>query len=134
MDKNLRILVVDDEPTNQEVAGVILRAAGHIVSTANHGAEALKVIEQESFDLILMDIAMPVMDGLTAIRMLRENPATRHLPILCASAKASGMSEHDGMAAGCDHYLKKPFRNKDLLAAIEVTLAASASKKAGGVG
>jgi CheY-like chemotaxis protein len=124
----LRILVVDDEPANREVAGVILSKLGHEVVLLENGAEALeRCIEQgERFDLILMDILMPVLDGLEATRRLRAHNPTKDLPIVCVSARASGSDKEAGMAAGCDYYLTKPYRRQDLIQALIDTIGPDA--------
>lgn len=120
----MRILLVDDEPTNREVAEVILRTQGHEVAIAQHGAEAIALCHDEGqlFDMVLMDLQMPVMDGLEAIRRLRAHPATSTLPILCVSAKVRRSDREGGLVAGADHFLAKPFRRHELLAAIGTTL------------
>lgn len=120
----MRILLVDDEPTNREVAEVMLRSQGHEVSTAQHGAEALALCHEErhAFDLILMDLQMPVMDGFEAMRRLRAHPETRSVPILCVSAKVRGADREGGLIAGADNFLAKPFRRQELLDAIAATV------------
>lgn len=123
MPRPLNILVVDDEPTNREVAEVILVGEGHAVTCAENGQEALDLVERQRFDLVLMDILMPVMSGLEAIQRLRANAETRQLPIMCVSAKASGSNEKQGFEAGCDYYLKKPYKRKELLEALQTLLA-----------
>jgi Response regulators consisting of a CheY-like receiver domain and a winged-helix DNA-binding domain len=124
--KNLHILVVEDEPSNREIAEVILTSHGHRVTCAENGEEALRLCLEEdlSFDAILMDVLMPVMDGLEATRQLRANPKTRDLTIVCVSAKASGSDQGAGLAAGCDTYVRKPYKRKELLQALSETLLA----------
>lgn len=120
----LNVLVVEDEPSNREIAEIILESAGHRVTTACDGKEALERLfaGEGRFDVVLMDILMPVMNGLEATRILREDPRTRDLPIICVSAKASGTDQQSGMAAGCSHYLSKPFKRRQLLEALAQTL------------
>lgn len=131
MTRSLRILVVDDEPTSQDVAAIILGAAGHVVIRAGYSAEALQAVRLDRIDLVMMDVTIPVEKALTTIRALRADSDMRGLPILCVSATACGVDETESRAAGCDHYLKKPFRNRELLMAVEATLAASASRPGG---
>lgn len=121
----MRILLVDDEPTNREVAEVMLRSQGHEVAIAQHGAEALAICHDQgqAFDLILMDLQMPVMDGLEAMRRLRAHAETRNVPILCVSAKVRSADREGGLIAGADNFLAKPFRRQELLDAIAVTMA-----------
>lgn len=121
----MRILLVDDEATNLEVAEVILRSQGHEVTTAAHGAAAIALCHEagRTFDLVLMDLQMPVMDGIEAIRRLRAHPATREVPILCVSAKVRAADREGGLIAGADNFLAKPFRRQQLVDAVEATTA-----------
>lgn len=124
--KNLHILVVEDEPSNREIAEVILTSHGHQVTCAENGVEALRLCHDEGmrFDAVLMDVLMPVMDGLEATRRLRAHPETRDLTIICVSAKASGSDQGAGLTAGCDTYVRKPYKRKELLQALSETLFA----------
>lgn len=122
MTKKLEILVVDDEPTNLEVATVILQSAGHEVTTASNGAEAVELCQLQRFDAVLMDVSMPVMDGLEAVRRLRSVPATEQVPILCVSAKTEDTAEKSALEAGCDRYFRKPFTRRGLLDAVNALL------------
>ncbi len=118
--KSVKVLVVEDEPGNQEVARVILESAGHAVVVCENGQVAVDLLRggPADFDLILMDILMPVMDGLEATQILKADPKTHGIPIICVSARASGVDREVGADAGCDHYMTKPFRRSDLLAVI----------------
>jgi CheY-like chemotaxis protein len=120
MKKTLRVLIVEDEPTNREVAEGILSSLGHEVVAVCDGQQAIDLVRggDDSFDLVLMDVLMPVMDGFSATRHLREHAATKELPIICVSAKSSGTDERSGLAAGCDYYLSKPYRARQLLQVI----------------
>jgi CheY-like chemotaxis protein len=120
----LNVLVVDDEPHNCEIAELILTTLGHRVSVCVDGGEALRcwVAAEAPFDLVLMDVLMPVMSGLEAIRQLRALPWGPQAAVICVSARTSDKDVEAGYAAGADHYLKKPFRRSELLAAIDQTL------------
>lgn len=122
--KILDILIVEDEPSNREIAEVILGNLGHRITSCDNGQAAVDfcLVEHRRFDVILMDVLTPVMDGLKATRILRANEATRNLAIVCVSAKASGSDEAAGLAAGCDAYLRKPYRRRDLLACLNSVL------------
>lgn len=124
--KNLHILVVEDEPSNREIAEVILKSHGHQVTSVANGQEALELClsEGQRFDAVLMDILMPVLDGLEATRRLRAHDATRDLAIICVSAKASGSDHSAGLEAGCDAYVRKPYKRKELLHALSASLLA----------
>lgn len=105
-----RVLVVDDNPVNLEVAAEVLRCANLSVDIAGDGAEAVSMAQATRYDLILMDIQMPVVDGLQASRMLRSNPATQVVPIVALTA-SGGLDEDRAacFAAGMNDYIAKPF-------------------------
>lgn len=113
-----RILVVEDEQTNREVAEVILRNQGFEILTAANGQEALEIARAERPDLIIMDILMPILDGLSATRQLKADAATSSIPILVVTAKASHSDRDAADAAGSDGFLTKPYRNKTLVEAV----------------
>jgi len=118
---NLRILVAEDNPVNQAVARRLLRKRGHVVTIVDNGREALAALEKESFDLVLMDVQMPEMDGLEATAAIRslERATGVHLPILAMTAHAMKGDEEECLAAGMDGYITKPIRSEDLFAAID---------------
>ncbi|MEO5362149.1 MAG: response regulator [Magnetococcus sp. DMHC-8] len=119
----LTILLVEDNPNNQQLATAILAQVGHTVTIANHGREALTLLQTRIYDLILMDLQMPEMDGLEVTRQIRQvepaivaNPRT---PIIAVTAKATGDEEAQCLAVGMDGYLRKPYRSQDLLNIID---------------
>jgi signal transduction histidine kinase len=115
----VRILLVEDLPMNQELACTILRRAGHYVDIANNGVEAIAAAEANSYDLILMDIQMPRMDGVTAARRIRQLPgAARQTPIIAMTANALPEQVRAFRQAGMDDYVAKPFKQIDLHEAI----------------
>ncbi len=126
----LRILLADDHETNRAVVGLILDSAGvELVSVAD-GAEAVAAFEASRFDLVLMDLQMPVMDGLSAIRQIRELEARSNAaptPIIVLSANA--MPEHlaSSRAAGADAHVAKPVTAPALISAMEAALDAAAA-------
>ena len=124
MTDSLSLLVVDDESSNQLVASLMLEHAGHEVLCCENGQEAIRLLlEQEArFDAVFMDVVMPVMNGLEAIRRLRAAPRTRDLPIVCVSAKATDRDQAEALAAGCDVYLTKPYQRQQLLEALDQSL------------
>lgn len=122
--KHLHILVVDDEPFNCEVAEVILTSAGHRVTTCENGARALALCLAGHFDAVLMDARMPVMDGLDTIRALRAHAATRAMPVIFMSGSMMRGDEHLVLDAGGDDFVRKPYRRRDLLAALARVLVA----------
>lgn len=124
MTDSLRLLVVDDESSNQLIASLMLQYAGHEVLCCANGQEAIRLLleQAEPFDAVFMDVVMPVMDGLEAIRRLRAGPRTRDLPIVCVSAKATDRDVAEAMAAGCDAYLTKPYQRQQLIEALDRAL------------
>lgn len=122
--KTLRVLVAEDEPSNAEIVQVILESEGHHVTVCMDGGQVLDLLlrQGQRFDIILMDILMPVTDGLETTRRLRADERTRTVPIVCVSAKASGSDLEQGRLAGCDAYVTKPYKRKTLLAEIKKVL------------
>ena len=116
-----KILLVEDSPVNRKVALELLGRRGHRVEVASNGAEALDALADGSFDLALMDVHMPVMDGLTATRAIRdgEHGSGRHLPIVALTAGATVEDREACLSAGMDNFVSKPFRAEDLYRAVE---------------
>ncbi len=121
----LRILLAEDNDVNQRVAVTILEKQGHGVSVASNGMEVLAALQGVAFDLILMDIQMPEMDGLEATARIRgeERRSGGHIPIIALTANAMKGDRERCLAAGMDGYVPKPLRREALLAAIENVLA-----------
>ena len=109
-----RILVVDDNPTNLKLVTDVLAFDGYAVLQAADAEEAQKVIERTPPDLILMDIALPGMDGLTLTRKLKAAEATRDIRIVALTAFAMKGDDQKALAAGCDGYLTKPIDTRKL--------------------
>jgi CheY-like chemotaxis protein len=105
---NATILLVDDNVTNLKLAADVLELEGHCIVKALDANEALAVLETLSPDLILMDLAMPGMDGLTLTRLLKAEPRFRHVPIVALTASAMKGDDRRALAAGCDGYITKP--------------------------
>ena len=103
-----RILVVDDHSLNREVASDFLLAVGVMVDTAANGADALAKLESHDFDAVLMDMHMPVMDGLTAVREIRTRPRWSKLPVIALTAQARIEDQNAGLEAGMTAHLTKP--------------------------
>jgi len=115
---DLRILVADDNPTNRRVAELILSATGADVMTVEDGVEAVAAFDTQPFDVILMDLQMPRMDGLSAIRMIRKREAATgasRTPIVVLSANVMAEHRNASAAAGADDHLGKPFRAEALI-------------------
>jgi two-component system sensor histidine kinase/response regulator len=106
--KAARILLAENNQFNQQVAREFLEAAGCVVQVANDGAEALDLLARQPFDCVLMDIQMPVMDGLQATRRIRANPALAAIPIIAMTANALAEERANCLAAGMDDFIAKP--------------------------
>jgi CheY-like chemotaxis protein/anti-sigma regulatory factor (Ser/Thr protein kinase) len=119
--RQLRILVAEDNPINQTLTTRLLQKRGHTVAIAETGKAALELSEKESFDLILMDIQMPEMDGLEVAATIRrrERPDGKRIPIIAMTAHAMVGDRDRCLLAGMDHYLSKPLDRNQLFAAIE---------------
>jgi len=118
-----RILLVEDNEINREVALELLTAQGITVVTAADGREALQVLERESFDAVLMDCQMPVMDGFEATRALRERPALRDLPVIAMTANAMIGDRERTLAAGMNDHIAKPIDIDETFATLAKWLA-----------
>ena len=107
---SLSILLAEDNPVNQRLAIHFIERLGHTVRLAQTGREALDVLEEEAFDLILMDIEMPEMDGVEATKRIREREATEggHIPIVAMTAHALIGDRERFLEAGMDDYISKP--------------------------
>ncbi|MDQ0465987.1 PAS domain S-box-containing protein [Caulobacter ginsengisoli] len=129
--RRLRILLAEDHPTNRKVAELILLPLGVELTQVEDGAQAVEAFAAGAFDLILMDMQMPVMDGLAAIREIRRRErAAGHAPTPIAMFTANAMEEHRLQAAeaGADHHIAKPITPEGLIAGIEAALADQATE------
>ena len=110
----LQILVAEDSLVNQKLAVAMIKKLGHEVTVANNGREAIALTMSHQFDLILMDIQMPEMDGFEAARIIREQENDVHIPIVALTANAMEGDRELCLSAGMDDYLSKPIRFKTL--------------------
>ena len=106
--ESLRVLVVEDHPVNRMILEAWMSSASHVTSTAENGQVAVDIAKEQPFDLIIMDVNMPVMDGLTATRLIREGGLNTGTPIVVLSASARHEDHEAGLEAGADAYLNKP--------------------------
>ncbi|AGA25164.1 hybrid sensor histidine kinase/response regulator [Singulisphaera acidiphila] len=119
--RRLRVLVAEDNPVNQTLAIRLLAKLGHDSVVVGDGRQALNRLEKGGFDLVLMDLQMPNLDGLEATSLLREHEAREggHMPVIAMTAHAMRGDRERCLAAGCDGYVSKPMRSRDLAGAIE---------------
>jgi adenylate cyclase len=116
------ILAVDDTPENLEILSVRLEANGYAVQTAEDGEEGLARARELEPDLILLDIMMPKLDGISVVRELKKDPVLRTIPVILVTAKADTRDIVEGLDAGGDDYLTKPFEHAALLARVRSML------------
>lgn len=121
-EKKQKLLLIDDDPNLILLVKDYLEFKGYEVITANHGREAMKILEQEIPDLIICDVMMPEMDGYTFIQEIRENPAWEWLPVIFLSAKGQSKDRIKGLSQGADVYMIKPFEPEELVAQVQSTL------------
>jgi two-component system, cell cycle response regulator DivK len=113
-----RILLVEDQADNRKIIRDMLRGTDYEITEAENGEEALTAIAKQWPDLILMDIQLPVMDGYTATRHIKADPALRSIPIIAVTSYALSGEDKKARAAGCDDYVPKPYSPRQLLAKI----------------
>ncbi len=117
----LRVLIAEDNVTNQKLALAILHKQGHVAVVADDGRKAVEFYQRERFDLILMDMQMPEMDGLEATIAIRqlETVSGRRTPIVALTANAMTTDRERCLNAGMDHYISKPLRPADLVETVQ---------------
>jgi CheY-like chemotaxis protein len=113
------ILIVEDNEDNRLIYSQYLAHGGFRVLEAANGAEGIDVARRERPNIILMDISMPVMDGLTATRHLKADPELSGIPVIALTAHAMATDEEMAREAGCDGYISKPVMPKDVRAEVE---------------
>ena len=124
-----QILVVEDNPSNMKLVTILLRKAAYEVLQARRADEAVALARAHRPDLILMDVQLPGMDGLEATRILKQDEATRHIPVIALTALAMTGDSQRIIAAGCDGYVAKPIEYKAFLGEVERILGRSAAAK-----
>lgn len=112
------ILVVEDDATNMKLTRIVLEAAGYAIIGAENAGQALACLEATRPALVLMDLQLPGMDGLTLTRHLKAEPATRDIPVVALTANAMVGDEAKALEAGCDGYITKPIDTRRLPAIV----------------
>lgn len=125
--RRLKILIAEDNIVNQKVAARILEKRGHRISVANSGKEAVEAFESGTFDIVLMDVQMPGMDGFEATKRIREieNKTGKHIPIAAMTAHSMKGDKERCLEAGMDSYISKPIQTKELFNVIEMLTSKS---------
>lgn len=118
-----RILIADDYEDNRELLRLMLEASGYHIEEARDGAECVEMARAHQYDLALIDLSMPILDGWSVLQEIKSTDATRDLPCVAVTAFAADEDRHRALAAGFDAYLTKPYRSKDLLDLVASLLA-----------
>jgi len=126
-DTKPRILIVEDHPLIAELVETRLRVEGMRPVHCPGGREALALLDHEEFDLVVLDIMMPEVDGYEVLQKIRGTPATAALPVIFLSAKSSPADIEKGVLLGANHYITKPFSGQDLVRKIRLCLAEHAA-------
>jgi CheY-like chemotaxis protein len=116
------VLVVDDDEDNTVIASTILRAHGYDVRVAPSGPAALKILDAERIDLVLLDVMMPEMSGIEVLDRIKANPRLAALPVILVTAKSQDEDVLTGYKCGADYYITKPFTSRQLLHGIGLVL------------
>ncbi|KPA09353.1 response regulator receiver [Candidatus Magnetomorum sp. HK-1] len=116
--KQQSILIIEDNPMNMEMATDLLEIAKYKVLQAENAEDGIQVAREQKPDLILMDIALPGMDGLEATRLLKKNPETKNIPIVALTAHAMKDDNDEALKVGCSGYITKPINTRTFAKAI----------------
>jgi hypothetical protein len=127
--RGARILLVEDNDMNQIIACEILTDAGCVVDVAGDGSIALEMLRKSTYDAVLMDMQMPVMDGVTATRELRRDPRLARLPVIAMTANAMEQDRRACRAAGMNAFVSKPFDPEEFLATVSSWVGAGALRE-----
>lgn len=118
----VRVLVVEDNRINHRIVSQMLASHGFEVSTAEHGLECLRLMQEKQFDIVLMDMQMPIMDGYEATRYICSDPDLCSTPIIAMTAHAMAGDREKCLQCGCSDYIAKPFRTEELISVINRNL------------
>ncbi|MDB5839522.1 MAG: response regulator receiver protein [Herminiimonas sp.] len=118
-----KILIIEDNVANMKLATILLSNVGHVVICAVDAESGLTLARSELPALILMDVQLPEMDGLTATALLKHDPATATIPVIALTAMAMQSDREKSRLAGCDAYIAKPLRYQELYATVDTLLA-----------
>jgi CheY-like chemotaxis protein len=113
------ILIIENEVSNRLLIERVLSTRGYRCISASNGQEALNILDRECADLILTDLSMPVLDGYRTTQLIRERPAMANVPIVAVTAYALNDENEAAMQIGCNEYLTKPFKPRQLLEVVD---------------
>ena len=119
-----KILVVDDDENILNLERTILEQKGFDVTTATGGADALQLLADHPFDLVLLDVMMPELDGFTVCRKIKEDPRLKDIPVIFLTAKGGGEALAEGFESGAVMYINKPFTANKLITIVKTMLEA----------
>lgn len=123
--RRIKILIVDDDPDIRDVLNITLSAEGYDVTEAENGEEALKLINEKPFSMVILDYMMPKLDGRQTCRSIKEDILLSHMPVLMLTGKGEVSDKVGGIEAGADDYMVKPFEPQELLARIKMIIRRS---------
>ena len=110
----MNILIVEDDPTSMKLVHIVLENDGFLVTRAIHPDNALEIVREGKPDVILMDLALPTMDGLELTRLLKNDPSTAHVPIIAITSFPDRYPKEEALRAGCDAFILKPIDTRTL--------------------
>jgi DNA-binding response OmpR family regulator len=109
------VLIVDDEDLTRQMIAMFMKMDGYDTAEAEDGVDALEKVAKRQPDAIILDVMMPIMDGITMCKQLRSNPATASIPVLMLSGRSQLGAEEEGLDAGANAYMKKPMEPKEMM-------------------
>lgn len=124
---NNKIIIVDDSPTIRKLVGFILRKQGFIITEAENGIDALEKMVRDRFDLVISDLNMPKMDGMTLIYEIRQDEQYKDIPIVILTTEQGEQDKREGMSIGANLFLVKPTQPDVLLSCVKDLLAEKGS-------
>jgi DNA-binding response OmpR family regulator len=121
-----RVLIVEDDPTVAHLIEQILGIEGFVTKAVSDGRNAVEALRAEPYDVLILDVMLPGMDGISLLKSIREEPGLSRVPVVMLTAKTDDETTWAGWRAGCDYYMTKPFDPDELLAILERLEAAGA--------
>ncbi len=114
-----KILIVEDEESLLKLESILLTTKGYLVQGVTSGVAALEAIEEEKPDLVLLDVMLPKMDGFEVCSRIKQDPETKHIPVILLTAKKTPEDLARGQEVGADHYITKPFKSANVMEVID---------------